>query len=120
MWEGSGCTEQRLFRDLAWRGVNELLAIVLQDRDDQSMRNQVRAKLPTGTDIDLSAAPLDWQDHPALRDALGLAASSKPGWYKQLHLGEVVGRVLASHLDSLATTNTAAVVETLRQWLYRD
>lgn len=120
MWEGSVCTEQRLFRDLAWRGVKELLAIVLQDRDDQSMRNQVRAKLPTGNAIDLSAAPLDWQDHPALRDALGLAASGKPGWYKQLHLGEAVGRVLATHLDSLATTNTAAVVETLRQWLYRD
>jgi putative ATP-dependent endonuclease of the OLD family len=119
MWAGSVCTEQQLFNDLPWQGVKELLAIVLQDRDEQSIRNQVAARIPTGTTLDLTLPVLEWTDRPALREVLGRTAGHA-GWYKQLHLGEEAGKVLARHLAAISTTNTGTVVETLRVWLHRE
>jgi len=119
MWAGSVCTEQQLFNDLPWQGVKELLAIVLQDRDEQSIRNQVTARIPTGTTLDLTLPVLEWTDRPALREVLGRTAGHA-GWYKQLHLGEEAGKVLARHLAAISTTNTGTVVETLRVWLHRE
>jgi putative ATP-dependent endonuclease of OLD family len=119
MWAGSVCTEQQLFNDLPWQGAQELLGIVLQDRDEQTVRNQVNAKLPTGTVLDLTGPVGDWQDSAVLRGTLGRSAGAA-GWYKQLHLGEQLGAVLARHLLAIPTTNTATVIETLREWLHRD
>jgi hypothetical protein len=119
MWAGSVCTEQQLFNDLPWQGVKELLALVLQDRDEQSIRNQVTARLPVGTVLDLTMPVVGWVESLALRDVLGRTAGAA-GWYKQLHLGEAAGNVLASHLAAIATTNTGTVVETLRAWLHRE
>jgi putative ATP-dependent endonuclease of OLD family len=53
LWAGAVCTEQQLFNDLPWQGVKELLSIVLQDRDEQSIRNPspcliLRPNIPIG------------------------------------------------------------------------
>jgi energy-coupling factor transporter ATP-binding protein EcfA2 len=119
MWAGSVCTEQQLFNDLPWQGVKELLSIVLQNRDEQSIRNQIIAKQLPGITLDLTRPIMDWTEAPALREVLGRTAGSA-GWYKQLHLGEAVGKVLATHLATINTTNTGTVVETLRVWLHRE
>lgn len=116
MWAGTVCTEQQLFNDLPWQGVRDLLDIVLQDRDEQSIRNQVTARMPAGTTIDLTPPVMEWADTAALREVLGRTAGIA-GWYKQLHLGEQAGKVLATHLATISTTNTGTVVETLRLWL---
>ena len=122
MWAGSVCTEQQLFNDLPWQGVKEILAIVLQAHDEQSIRDQVGAKIPPGTTLDLTPPIMDWTDTPVLRDVLGRTAK-KSGWYKQLHLGEEAGKILAAHLAAITATNTGEVVETLRGmvalWLTR-
>lgn len=119
IWDGTICTEQRLINDLPWEGVRALLALVLEDRDQQSIRNQVKEQLPTSSGLDLSPPVMEWQDSPELRDVLGRTAG-KSGWYKQLHLGEAVGKIVAQHLATIATTNTGIVLETLRVWLHRD
>jgi hypothetical protein len=119
LWPGSVCTEQPLFNDLPWQGVQELLQIVLQDRDEQSIRDQVTARIPAGATIDLTAPITAWPDSPVLRDTLGRTAGVA-SWYKQLHRGEDAGKVVASHLGAIPGTNTAILVETLRVWLHRD
>ena len=92
LWAGTVCTEQQLFSDLPWQGVKELLALVLQDRDEQSIRNQVTARLPEGTVLDLTMPVAEWIDSATMRDVLGRTAGAT-GWYKQLHLGEAAGNV---------------------------
>ena len=119
LWPGSVCTEQPLFNNLPWQGVQELLQIVLQDRDEQSIRNQVTARIPTGATLDLSPPITGWPDSALLRDVLGRTAGAT-GWYKQLHRGEDAGRVLATHLPRMSGTTTATLIETLRLWLHRD
>ena len=71
------------------------------------------------TVLDLADPVANWQDSKVLRDTLGRTAGAV-GWYKQLHLGEQLGAVLARHLLATRMTNTAAVIETLREWLHRD
>lgn len=119
LWPGCVCTEQPLFNDLPWSGVQELLQVVLQDREEQSIRDQVSARIPAGAIIDLTGPITAWPDTTVLRDALGRTAG-KTGWYKQLHRGEDAGRIVAKHLRAIAGTTTATVLETLRVWLHRD
>lgn len=118
MWDGAVCTEQQIFDDMPWAGVQELLTIVLKDRDEQGIRNQVVAKIPPGTTIDVTGAVATWQESAELRDVLGRAAAGS-GWYKQLHLGEDLGSVIGKYLAAMDGKNTALVLESVRAWLHR-
>lgn len=119
MYNDTVCTEEALMADLPWTGIIELLRIAMTYHEEQALRDQVKARLPEGTAIDLSAPPNDWPESPELRTALGTTAKEKD-WYKQLQLGEAVGAVIAQHLHAMPQTDTATVLETIRAWLHRD
>lgn len=119
MWKGKVATEQRLMQDLPWQGIQDALALALQYRDVQALRDQVRARLQQGHALNIDAPIAQWRDNADLRSAIGSAAKEK-AWYKQLHLGEALGTILAAHLASMTTTDTYVVLETIREWLNRD
>lgn len=121
MWPGAVCTEQSLFSDLPWDGVQALLTVVLNDRDEQSIRSQLQAKRHAGSTLDLKPPLMTLPESKELRDLLGRTAGAKTsGWYKQLHLGEEVGRILAAHLATTPETNTGKTTARLEEWLYRE
>ena len=120
VWAGGMNTEQRLMADASESLLQELWDIAVDERDAVSVSNQLAAALKRG-----GPPPETWEGWVTeysmanLRPALGHAASTGK-WYKNITVGERVGKAVASSLPQLANSDLAEKLETLRYLAYRD
>ncbi|MCK5944290.1 MAG: AAA family ATPase, partial [Planctomycetes bacterium] len=118
MWDGNVCTEERIFLDLPWDGVGELVRLAREAgvpvADHVASAMEVSPKT-LGEDCDLW---LLHHDENALRAALGTSAKSKRSpWFKNHRSGVAVGKIVAAHVASIPESDLAIKIEMLREWV---
>jgi putative ATP-dependent endonuclease of OLD family len=114
LWPGKHCIEQRVFSDLPWEGIQELVQRAFDLKDEQAVRGAAKSRFkknPTLIDADLKS----WPDDPDLRKALASAAKNSR-WYKTLDGGISLGNATARYLSFIPTTPLAVTISELRAW----
>jgi AAA domain, putative AbiEii toxin, Type IV TA system/Protein of unknown function (DUF2813) len=126
VWDGVVSVEQRVFGDLPWAGIEQALAIAVQEYGADSIRAQVASALKTGSKnpADLPGSVAAWstvRPEPEMREAIGKAAKSKDRpWFKRVDLASQLGRVVASHLPTIPGSDLAKKIGALRIWIFND
>ena len=113
-WAGESAIEDRLFRDLPWDAVLELLAV--SQKPAQSIRDSA---MNQDNALDLPESVDDWADSLAVREALA-AASKRGKWFKRIELGEEAGNVVCEHWESIQESDLARVLTMVRDWARAD
>lgn len=119
-WADKASIEERLLADLPTSAIDTLVQIAGERLSARTVRDQLAEFLGVQANT-LSEDPSSWwdgRDETTLREVLAKAAK-KRSWFKRLELGREVGKVVASHLHSVSTTDTAQVLERLRVWMGR-
>lgn len=122
-WPDTCSTEERLFRDVPWTTVKDLIALAVQGAGDASVRAKINtackaAGLAEIADLSLPAT-LDTEN---FRKALGIAAKTEskngpPAWFKSMTAGEAVAPIIAGALDKIADKPTAEIIAEIRGWI---
>lgn len=122
-WKGGCSTEDRLFNDLKWGGIQKVisyLATVLgEDAILAHINNALQESVsPKITDITLPES----LDSESIRKVLAVAAVAKksqkrPSWLKNLGRAEAVGQIIGDELDAIAGTPLAIGIGKLRRWI---
>jgi putative ATP-dependent endonuclease of OLD family len=123
MWPDACSTEERIFKDLPWAAVRQLVAVADDCEPEGSVlaviNNACRAaKLPELTDLSLP----DAAETDALRAALGKAAKStektkRRGWFKDIERAERVAEIVFARLDEIAQKPLAITIGEARRWV---
>lgn len=125
-WDAGLAIEQRAFLDLPWAGIVEAVALAVELYGGEQVRAQVASALLNGSKnpADLGEDVSNWPSSHAeqdLRQALGRAAKSKNNsWYKRIDLGAEFGKIIASHLDSIPTTDLASKINAVKEWVFSE
>ncbi len=123
-WDAAMAIEQRVFLDLPWAGVVEAVVLATELHGGEHVRAQVASALLEGSNnpADLGEDVNTWPTTHAeqdLRQALGRAAKSKSNaWYKRVDLGAELGKIIASHLSSIPTSDLALKIDAVRKWIF--
>ena len=110
-WADSANSEGRLFADIPWQGVGELVKHAVELYGEQSIGNQVK-----GMDANISSVTTEWSDSPAIRKAIGEAAH-KNNWYKDITRSEIVGDIVSRYLSTIADTDLSKKICLIRKWI---
>lgn len=113
-WDNSFNTESRLFNDLPWEMIKNLVQIVIDEYGEQSVIDQVK-QYQSG----ITAPYTQWQDKQEIRLALGKTAHKKE-WYKNIYKGEKVGEIVAKYLETKQTTDLYNKINMIRSWIESD
>jgi putative ATP-dependent endonuclease of OLD family len=118
-WPDNCSTEERIFVDLPWEAVRELVAYAVECVGDDSVlaiTNNTLKMLELSQITDLTL-PQTLNTHQ-FRRALGIAAKSKGGsWFKDISRGEKVAALIAPRLNEITETPLAATLSALRSWV---
>lgn len=118
-WPDTCSTEERIFLDLPWDAVRQMIGYARECAGDDSVLAVVNNKLHAAncekiTDLALPAV----LDHEGFRRALGKAAKSKQGsWFKSISGGERLAAIIGPHLDAIAMKPLAQKFVELRTWI---
>lgn len=110
-WDGVSNLEERLFIDLPWDGVQELIALGIELYGEQSILDQVK-----NIESNISSNINDWNDSQNIRKALGKTAH-KNDWFKNISYAEKVGNIVANHLSKVKDTDLNKKIGILRSWI---
>jgi hypothetical protein len=115
-WPGNCSTETRVFLDLPWPGVQELIALAEECFGTESVLGRINRLLaPTNTEIgDLALA--NALDNSIFRRALGGAASGGK-WFKDIARAERLAAVAGPYLAAISATPLAVTIARLRVWI---
>jgi len=113
-WADSLNTESRLFSDLPWEGVKDIVKTAI----DLNGKQQIISNIKIIKD-DISDNIESWVDSQELRNTIGKAAS-QGSWYKNVTNGELMGYSVASYLNSCSSTDLAKKIEIIRKWIKND
>lgn len=113
-WADSLNIEGRIFKDLPWGKVQDLMRIMSDLCGEQSVVDQVKS-FKTG----IQSSYAQWQDSPEIREALG-KASHKKSWYKDISTGESVGTIVSKCLMDISSTDLYTKIEMIRKWVNPD
>lgn len=110
-WADSSNIELRLFLDLPWGGVKELLLIAADIYGLPSIVGQVKNLSGVlSEDVD------KWTDSQDLRSALADAAHKKE-WFKNITYAEKVGDVVAKHWNTIASSDLYKKLLLIKKWV---
>ena len=113
-WENTFCVETRVFSDLPWDSICNLIRTAVDQYGEQSVFDQVKrhkdnVQLPCG----------QWIDSPELRQALGNTAKAGE-WYKNEYQGEILGQVISGALLNITGTDLYKRISTIWEWIAPD
>jgi putative ATP-dependent endonuclease of OLD family len=118
-WPGNCSTEERIFLDLPWKAVCEVVNYARECVGDDSVfalinNELVSAKLEKIPDLSL---PPELDTEP-FRRALGKAAKNKNGsWFKDITRGEGLAAIIGPYLKEIADKPLAKHLVELRSWI---
>ncbi|MEO8644912.1 AAA family ATPase [Pseudomonas sp.] len=116
-WPGQYSTEERLFIDLPWDGVEVAVKYASGCASTDSILSGINKTLKVmGIDQigDLALPP--WRDEPNFRLALGKTAKEE-SWFKDITRGEGLGEIIVNHFPPNDVTPFANVISDLRKWI---
>ena len=119
VWSGQVCTEERLFSDLPWAAVAQLVEIAIDA--EFPVKEQVATQL-NASPKDFDMPPEAWNlvfDEALVRSALARAAKPKSGWFKTHTQAVRVGEAICAQLAEVPASDAATKIEALRQWMRR-
>ena len=114
-WDESLSIEERVFRDLKWKGViSSFDAARSIWHDDSRLLDQVRSQFGQGFDRNFEA----WADSLQLRTALGKAAKAS-NWFKRQSWGREWAAAISGHLgdDAIRESDLVRQLTRLRCWI---
>jgi hypothetical protein len=116
-WQGNCSTEERIFLDVPWKIVCELVDYAIRCKRPDSVLASIRnaAKGCTSVSI-LSLDYSTWNDSPCIRQVLGRAAKGSD-WFKGITRGECVGSIIGPCLKEISQTPLATSLKLLRDWI---
>ncbi len=116
-WADSMNLEQRIFQDLDWDLVQELIKIAIDSFGEESVIDQLNN---VGVEqLSNAKSYTSLTDSPELRLALGKTAHKK-GWYKDITKGELVGEIVAKYLANISTSDVYRKISMIRTWIDLD
>ncbi len=113
-WADSLNFEGRIFNDLPWGAVKELIKIAVDQCGEQSIIDQVN-----NCNGQSQGSCDQWAESSAIRIALGKAAHQK-GWYKDISAGQLVGEITAKYLSGIPNSDLYKKIEAIRKWVNPD
>lgn len=113
-WADSLNFESRIFKDLPWDAVQELVKIAVEQYGDQSIVDQVKNHYARAQGV-----YNQWTESSDIRIALGKASHQK-GWYKDISLGQMVGEAIAKKLSVISNSDLYKKIEMIRKWVNPD
>lgn len=87
--------EQQIFNNLPWQAVCELLDYAIQEHGEQKIITSNGFGSADEIKNSIGESQTEW------RDKLGNKAKSKQAWYKCIHHGEQLGRIIIKYLDQM-------------------
>lgn len=116
-WPDVCSTEERIFLDVPWETVVELINFAKESIGTDSVKDNInnaceRTGLSKITGLTLQSSC----DNPGFRRAIGAAAKSKK-WFKDIMRGERLAEICAPCLDQIPKTPLAKTISELRQWV---
>jgi len=120
LWDGGVCIEQRVVRDLPWKGVADAVDLAIEELEAQPVRDAVASRLRMKSN-ELPQRPSDWAtcgvDETRLREAIGSAAKEK-GWFKRASRSERLARIVISHKDCIEKRDLWSKMNALKEWAW--
>lgn len=118
LWDDDIDVEHRLLRDLPWLGVLDLIRLAVDTRGEESVRSKIAHSFGVQP-AELSEDINEWADTPVLREAIANAAGgkSKKAWFKNIEMGEEVGRVITEYLGEIQITDLCRKISAVREWV---
>ena len=113
-WEGKSNIEQRLFSDLPWEGVKELISLAVELYGQQSIISQVKTSYANAPDN-----ICEWVESQDLKNALATAAHKKE-WFKNITNGEKVGDITAKYWSNIADKDLCKKIQIIKTWVETD
>ncbi len=124
-WDGSACTEQRVFSDLPWTLVQDAFDLAIAECGEDKVMDPVASLLGLGrssltTDLD------SWQTatvtEQRIREVLGKAAKGskdRPAWYKRTDRGEHLAQIIVRALPTIQdSSDLGRKFKALESWCY--
>ena len=112
VWAGVTATEDRLFADLPWVGVMQLLEYAEEMHGSDRVRN---ALMDVNEDLILADDLQKSLESPQFRDALASASKTR-AWFKRIDHGIWIGLVIGAHLHAIQGTHLGSLTGKLRDW----
>jgi hypothetical protein len=118
-WPDTCSTEERVFLDLPWDTVREIIGLARELAGEDSVLALVNNALRNEKLEELSDFALPpSRDCGPFRRALGKAAKSKSGsWFKNITAGEKLAAIIGPRLASIARKPFATQLAVLRTWI---
>lgn len=123
-WENDCCTETRVCEDLPWDALSQLIRTRLRhvgDEERYTVRDRLANKLSKPpASLELENALENWDEIEAneresWRGAIA-DVSNRHSWFKNVELGEVLGRLIVDSFKDLRTENLGTLLEDLWNW----
>ena len=118
-WPDNCSTEERVFLDVPWKTVIELISFAEEYTGSDSVKDNVNnvcqeKGLPKIVGLTLPPS----LDSPAFRRAIGIAAKNKNNpWFKDIARGDRLAEIVAPCLDQVPNTPLTKTLSELRQWV---
>lgn len=121
-WEDGFSTEQRIAKDLPWGHFKRMVALAMEFKTPESIRDAVFAQLGS-TPKAIGFDPDEWvkagYKEDQLRSSFGKAAPKETHkWFKSIELGEKLGQIVAEALPEISETDLAVKLNQLGKWAY--
>ena len=119
-WDNNYCTEQRIFHDIPWSGVQLAINLAISRKGKESVHAIISSNIEFGGPISLENIN-DWlvQEVSEEQIRIGLGVAAKEGrWFKQIESGEQLGNLVYECLLNMQATNTDKNLRELKVWAY--
>lgn len=118
-WPDGCSTEERMFLDLPWSAVVELVAFAGECVTADSVKSQINKECKASGLSELSDLELPANlNCSAFRAVLGRAAKNESrSWFKDITRGEQLAEILAPHLEQIADKPLSKGIALLRDWI---
>jgi hypothetical protein len=116
-WKGNCSTEERIFLDVPWKTVGELIAYAEESKGSDSVLAGIQAAAtPGNAPLIVSMNFESWSETPQLRQQIGRAAKQGK-WYKSIECGQRIGQIIAPRMAEIPDSPLSASLKKLRDWI---
>ena len=122
IWKGKVSTDQRVCLDLPWQGLQELIHLAIDIKEDEStVLSSVASRLKCRPEA-LTWNLTQWLElgfsEEMIRAYIGeTAKSEKQKWFKMIHTGELLGQLVYRFLPKIGDKDLCIKIDQLKRWI---